>query len=95
MAWDTNFEMQILQAIEQHQGPSGFAHNHLAQCVEDDRYVEATRCVKRMYDAGLVTATTPPRQTNMSPSYGFILGGLTQRGRERLNELRAGHNPDP
>ena len=95
MAWDTRLEMHILQAIEQHPGPQLFGHYDLPEIVGEDRYVDATRYVKRMYDEGLVTATTPPRQTNMSPSYGFILGGLNPRGREHLNELRAEHNPDP
>jgi len=87
MEWDTRFEMQILQAIEQHPGPRNFGHYDLSKIVEDDRYVEATLYVKRMYDDGLVTATDLPKLTLQSRSYGFILGGLTQQGRERLNKL--------
>ena len=86
-------ETQILCAVDQHQGPRPFGHADLPGMIGDDRYVEAPRCVKRLYDDGLVSASEPPRQTLQSPSYGFILSGLTPAGRQRLRQLQGMNNP--
>ena len=94
MQWDTELELRVLQAIDEHQGPPSFGHTHLLKIIGDDRYVEATQHVKRLYDGGYVTASTPPRMTLQSGSYGFILGGLTGEGRQRLEALRAQHDAD-